>query len=63
MSATPVKTTRFRSEGIAECESCSRQGSWTRERARQHANRNGHTVRFVIEDTTVYEPLDKDGAE
>jgi hypothetical protein len=59
----PLKTTRFKSQGIAECEQCQQQGDWTRERARQHANRKGHTVRFVIEDTTVYEPLAKDGAE
>ncbi len=62
MSATPVKTTRFKSQGFAQCEQCQHGGEWTRERARQHANRNGHTVRFLIEDTTVYEPIDKDGA-
>ncbi len=54
----PVKTTRFKSEGTAECEQCQRQGSWTRERARQHVTKTGHTVRFVIEDTTVYQPLE-----
>lgn len=53
----PVKTTRFKSEGMAECEQCPSRRIWTRERARQHVTRSGRTVRFVIEDTTVYEPL------
>lgn len=49
-----VDIQRFRHAGMAECEQCGGPTSWTRERARQHAAERGHTVRFVIEDTTVY---------
>lgn len=47
---------RFRTEGVAECEQCGTTRQWTRERARRHAGRQGHTVRFVIEDITTYRP-------
>jgi hypothetical protein len=47
---------RFRFFGRAECEECGTAKEWTRERARQHADQKRHTVRFVIEDTTVYTP-------
>lgn len=48
---------RFRGDGEAECENCVllRPDS-TRERARLHAKQRGHTVRFVIRDTTIYQP-------
>lgn len=52
-----ITITRFRSDGLAECEECAGPPrEWTRERARQHANQKRHHVRFVIEDTTVYAP-------
>lgn len=55
-----VEITRFRGEGEAECETCESEGrefprGATRERARQHAKRSGHFVRYVIEDTTLYQ--------
>lgn len=53
-----VTITRYRSAGLAECEQCQTVKEWTRERARQHADRDRHTVRFLIEDTTVYQPAD-----
>ena len=50
-------TTRVRHEGMAECEQCDRlHPDSTRERCRIHVNQTGHTVRFVIEDVTVYKP-------
>jgi len=52
-----IEITRHRSDGRAICEQCSRlPRECTRERARQHADQKQHTVRFVIEDTTVYTP-------
>ncbi len=47
---------RHRSIGMAECEQCQTVKEWTRERSRQHADQQQHTVRFLIEDTTIYEP-------
>lgn len=50
-----VRIERFRSDGMAECEGCDDlHPDSTRERARQHADRTGHTTRYLIEDTTVY---------
>lgn len=54
-----VAIEHFRSVGRAECETCQTDKEWTRERARTHAAESVHTVRFVIEDTTVYTPLEK----
>lgn len=52
-----IRIERFRSEGMAECEQCAGPPyEWTRERARIHADQQQHTVRFVIEDTTIYRP-------
>lgn len=52
-----IRISRFRTDGMAECEECGGPPrEWTRERARQHADRFQHTVRFIIEDTTVYRP-------
>jgi hypothetical protein len=54
-----IKISRFRLGGMAECEQCGGPPKdWTRERARQHADAQRHTVRFVVEDTTVYTPLE-----
>lgn len=39
----------------AECEDCDRLlPDSTRERCREHAARTGHTVRFYVEDVTIY---------
>ena len=44
---------------MVECEGCARLSpDSTRERARQHAARTGHTVHYVIEDTTTYRPTE-----
>lgn len=53
-----ITITRTRMPGIASCEQCGTTREWTRELARQHANRRRHTVRFVVEDVTRYEPKD-----
>lgn len=50
-------THRVRTEGVAYCLSCGKK-NWTRERVRQHVASHGHIVRFVIEDITIYEPLE-----
>jgi hypothetical protein len=48
---------RFRFGHVAECEGCHElDPDSTRERCRVHVEQTGHTVRFVIEDTTVYGP-------
>jgi hypothetical protein len=53
--AKRIQVQRFKSKGLAECEECGGPPrGWTRERARVHADLKGHTVRFVIRDTTVY---------
>ncbi|BCJ45354.1 hypothetical protein GCM10010168_86230 [Actinoplanes ianthinogenes] len=55
MASRRIQVDRFKSKGRAQCEECGgppRQ--WTRERARVHADLKRHTVRFVIEDTTIY---------
>lgn len=57
MSATPVNATRTKLPGMAQCQGCGTRREWTRERARQHVKNTGHTVEFVIEDVTRYEPL------
>lgn len=49
---------RIRTDGRAECEQCRTRREWTRERARQHADRHQHTVRFVIDDITIYRPVE-----
>jgi hypothetical protein len=46
---------RFRDWGTAECED-RLPPQCTRERARQHVKEHGHIVRFVITDTTIYQP-------
>lgn len=52
-----ITITRARAEGYAVCDSCGGEPRrWNRERARQHADRKRHTVRFVITDTTIYVP-------
>jgi ATP-dependent Clp protease adapter protein ClpS len=52
-----VEIHRYHDEGVAECQNCDRlPAECTRERARQHARQRGHTVHFVITDTTVYRP-------
>lgn len=40
----------------SHCVECRTVQPWTRERARQHANDKRHTVRYVIEQHTVYAP-------
>jgi hypothetical protein len=53
--AKRIQVQRFKSTGRAQCEECGTPPRlWARERARLHVDREGHTVRFVIEDTTVY---------
>lgn len=51
-----VKITRIRYQGTATCETCGAVPcDATRERCRQHADRNpGHEVRFIVEDATTY---------
>ena len=50
---------RQRGGGVAECEGCDRlHPDSTRERCRVHADRTGHTVRYVIEDVTIYKRVD-----
>ncbi len=52
-----VKITRVRRPGMVECEQCSEiSPNATRERARTHAARRGHTVHYIVEDDTVYRP-------
>lgn len=56
-----IEITRHRSEHFVECESCDRLlAGATRERARQHADRAQHLVRYVIEDVTLYRPIGGD---
>lgn len=55
---TEVTATRFRLEGRATCSVCDWSTECTRTRARVHVKSSGHTVRFVIEDVTVYRPAD-----
>lgn len=56
MSAA-VKITRVRMLPLAECENCDALSpEATRERSRVHVQQTGHTVRFIIEDVTRYEP-------
>lgn len=57
MSAT-VKITRLRYHGVAECEtpSCPLSADATREECRAHTRETGHITRFLIEDSTRYEP-------
>jgi hypothetical protein len=48
---------RIRTDGIAWCLTCGKK-NWTRERTRLHVAQNGHIVRFVIEDITIYKPTE-----
>lgn len=57
--AKRIQIRRVRSVSMAKCEQCiSLHPDSTRERCRQHANVTRHTVRFVIEDTTIYAPTE-----
>lgn len=50
-----VDISRYNSPATAECEQCDRvPPDATRARCHLHVRQTGHTVRFVIEDTTVY---------
>lgn len=52
-----VKITRVNMLPTAECENCNKLNpEATRERCRVHVQKTGHTVRFIIEDVTRYEP-------
>lgn len=53
-----IRIRRIRTDGTAHCEQCQTRNDWTRERARQHADRERHTVRFVIDDITIYRPTE-----
>lgn len=55
-----TKTIRVKTKGHALCLRCGKRPEWTRERVRQHVVNTGHSVRFVIEDITIYEPLEAD---
>jgi len=57
-----AKTTRVKTEGLALCLHCGKRPGWTRERARMHVANTGHIVRYVIEDITIYQPLEADRA-
>ncbi len=52
-----VQATRYKEDAHAVCDVCRGAKQWTRERVRQHVIQTGHTVRYVIEDVTVYRPL------
>ena len=55
-----VKITHLRMLAAVECVNCSaRHPEATRERCRVHVQQTGHTVRFIIEDVTRYEPQDR----
>lgn len=52
-----VQIVRSATKGFARCQDCvSLVPSATRERARMHVQKTGHTVVFVIEDLTTYQP-------
>jgi len=52
-----VKITRLRMLPTVECENCAElHPQATRRRCQVHAQQTGHTVRFIIEDVTRYEP-------
>lgn len=53
-----VRITRDRQFGGVKCEQCEAGFEWTRERARQHVATTGHTVHFLIEDITIYQPAE-----
>lgn len=53
-----ITIARTRTDGTARCDQCGTTRPWTRERARQHADQRRHTVRYLIEDITVYTPTD-----
>jgi hypothetical protein len=59
-----VKITRLRYCGVAECESpgCPLSADASREECRAHVRETGHTTRFLIEDSTKYEPEGNDHA-
>ena len=54
-----ITITRVRRGSMAECEQCGTVNEWTRERARQHADQQRHTVHFLIEDSTTYTPSEE----
>jgi hypothetical protein len=54
---------RRKSPGAGVCQDCTWVSECTRERARQHAAKHGHTVHFVISDTTVYKPWEPPNAD
>jgi hypothetical protein len=59
--AKRIEISRRRSPGMVECENCDRLPiDATRERARQHADRNQHLVRVLVEDVTTYRPTGDD---
>lgn len=53
--AAEVKITHERDSHTASCEDCGRlHPNATRERCRLHVKMTGHTVRYVIDEVTVY---------
>ena len=56
-----VAIKRYRNYGaIADCEQCDKlHPDSTRERCRVHVQQTGHTVRYLIEDVTVYRPASR----
>lgn len=60
-----VSMVRAKLRPMAKCEypTCTvlRPDS-TRQRAQQHVKNTGHTVRVVIEDVTVYRPIEDGGS-
>lgn len=54
-----VRIRHVRLPGMAECEQCEQlPPGATRTRARMHAINTGHTVRYMVEEATIYTPAE-----
>lgn len=61
VSIRRYKRSRDLCEGTAVCTSCDKlRADCTRERARQHVKKTGHTVYYTIEHIWIYQPRDRE---